>query len=254
MPWRRLVDLQDWLPVKGISACPAILVEHADLSAVKAVMVDIDTRPVLWYFADPMCSWCWGFSPVIERIKTEYGDRVHLSLNLGGLRPGTRAPMTDSLREEILHHWQQVNKLTGQPFKFDGALPEGFIYDTEPASRAILVVGKLQPEQTMACLASVHRAFYSEGRDVTQQSVLAGIAESLGVSVSDFNTGFESSEARKKTQQHFQRTRQAGVNGFPTTVWQHGEQVELLAAGYTPYETIAEKIEQKLKDHAKEAD
>jgi len=22
--------------------------------------------PRLWYFADPMCSWCRGFSPVIE--------------------------------------------------------------------------------------------------------------------------------------------------------------------------------------------
>ena len=23
------------------------------------------------YFADPMCSWCWGFAPVIEKIAAE---------------------------------------------------------------------------------------------------------------------------------------------------------------------------------------
>jgi protein-disulfide isomerase-like protein with CxxC motif len=31
---------------------------------------------VLWYFADPMCSWCWGFSPVIGAIKETYSERI----------------------------------------------------------------------------------------------------------------------------------------------------------------------------------
>ncbi|MDB5418474.1 MAG: dithiol-disulfide isomerase, partial [Phenylobacterium sp.] len=26
-------------------------------------------EPHLIYFADPMCSWCYGFSPVIEEIR-----------------------------------------------------------------------------------------------------------------------------------------------------------------------------------------
>ncbi|HRK78884.1 MAG TPA: hypothetical protein PLQ95_10130 [Thiobacillus sp.] len=26
--------------------------------------------PFLWYFANPMCSWCRGFSPVIESVRT----------------------------------------------------------------------------------------------------------------------------------------------------------------------------------------
>ena len=23
----------------------------------------------LYYVADPMCSWCWGFQPVLEKVK-----------------------------------------------------------------------------------------------------------------------------------------------------------------------------------------
>ena len=34
--------------------------------------MDNDDKPILWYFADPMCSWCWGFSPVISEIKKSY--------------------------------------------------------------------------------------------------------------------------------------------------------------------------------------
>ena len=30
------------------------------------------------YVGDPMCSWCWGFSPVLKRIEAEYGLPVRL--------------------------------------------------------------------------------------------------------------------------------------------------------------------------------
>ena len=100
----------------------------------------------LWYLTDPMCSWCWGFAPVIEAIRQNYSDRLNVELVLGGLRPGTKAPMGSAQREEILHHWQAVQRQTGQPFRFEGALPEGFIYDTEPASRAVVAISAIKPE------------------------------------------------------------------------------------------------------------
>ena len=53
----------------------------------------------LWYVADPMCSWCWGFSPVIEAIQREYGGRLEVEVLLGGLRPGTKDPMPPAQRE-----------------------------------------------------------------------------------------------------------------------------------------------------------
>ena len=93
---------------------------------------------ILWYFADPMCSWCWGFSSVIEDIKDHYDEHLNIALMLGGLRPGTTEAISDESRAEILHHWHQVHELTGQSFFFDGALPAGFVYDTEPPSRAVI--------------------------------------------------------------------------------------------------------------------
>ncbi len=73
---------------------------------------------ILWYIADPMCSWCWGFMPVIEAIRHEYGGRLKVELLLGGLRPGTKEPMQSTQREEICHHWRAVQRMTGQPFTF----------------------------------------------------------------------------------------------------------------------------------------
>ena len=32
--------------------------------------------PPLIYFADPMCSWCYGVSPVIEESRRIYGNAL----------------------------------------------------------------------------------------------------------------------------------------------------------------------------------
>src|SRR5512141_2102520 len=146
--------------------------------------------PILWYFADPMCSWCWGFSPVIETLRDDYRERMKIALVLGGLRHET-APMTAAQREDILHHWRAVQARTGQPFRFDNALPPGFVYDTEPACRAVVTVGGIEPSQIFAVFKAIQTAFSAEGRDVTQPGGLAELAVELGVAGERFVRDFE---------------------------------------------------------------
>jgi len=198
--------------------------------------------PILWYFADPMCSWCWGFSPVIETLRDAYRERMKIALVLGGLRPGETAPMTAAGREEILHHWHQVHARTGQPFRFENALPEGFVYDTEPASRAVVTVGGLDPALIFAMFKAIQTAFYAEGRDVTQPTVLADLAAGLGVDSAAFLQAFDSDAARAKTQAHFRQARQAGVRGFPTLILQQDSQLHSVSNGCLPLETVREAI------------
>lgn len=203
-------------------------------------------KPILWYFADPMCSWCWGFSPVIARIKEEFSDRIAISLVLGGLRPGTVEPMSAELRDEILHHWHEVHRLTGQEFLFDNAMPEGFIYDTELASRAVLTFGKLQPGDTLAYFSAIQSAFYTQGLDVTQEKVLLELASHFSVNPQAFQELFASEDLRALTQEHFKRSRQAGVQGFPSLIWQQEKQIETLSRGFLPWEKISELLSQRL--------
>ncbi len=58
----------------------------------------------LIYLADPMCSWCWGFSPVIAGIKQRFGDALPIRLIIGGLRPGTTKPLDDAGKRTIREH------------------------------------------------------------------------------------------------------------------------------------------------------
>jgi putative protein-disulfide isomerase len=81
------------------------------------------TDRMLWYAADPMCSWCWGFSSVIEAIGKAYHDRLTVTLVMGGLRPGMVTPITPAERDEIFHHWHEVRRRTGHVFMFEGTTP-----------------------------------------------------------------------------------------------------------------------------------
>jgi putative protein-disulfide isomerase len=198
--------------------------------------------PILWYFADPMCSWCWGFSPVIETLRDEYRDRMKIALVLGGLRHET-APMTAAGRAEILHHWREVHARTGQPFRFDNALPEGFVYDTEAACRAVVTVGGLDPALIFPLFKAIQRAFYAEGRDVTQPGVLAGLAAELGVDKAAFLQAFDSDAARAKTQAHFKQTRRAGVRGFPALILQQDARLTPVSSGCQPLDAVRAAIE-----------
>lgn len=202
--------------------------------------------PILWYFADPMCSWCWGFSPVIEALREAYHDRMKIALVLGGLRPGETTPMTTTMREDILHHWHTVHFRTGQPFHFEHALPDGFVYDTEPACRAVIAVGGVDPTHIFPLFKAIQTAFYAEGRDVTRPGILAEVAARLGIDAATFLRAFDSDEARAKTQAHFRQARQAGVSGFPTLILQQGEQLHPISNGCLPLDTVREAIERHL--------
>jgi putative protein-disulfide isomerase len=194
----------------------------------------------LLYVMDPMCSWCWGFAPVAQALVEQAAAAgVPLALVLGGLRTGQGAALEPTTRRYILQHWQAVAKATGQPFRFEGALPEGFVYDTEPACRAVVAARRLDDEYAWALVKAIQQAFYVEGRDVTAAATLAQLAESVGLPRIEFAELFDSQEIHLATQADFSWARDLGIAGFPTLLAERNGQLALLTNGYQPLEELA---------------
>jgi len=202
---------------------------------------------ILWYIADPMCSWCWGFAPVIEEIRLNYRNFLKIELVLGGLRPRTKQAIAPAQREEILHHWKAVNRATGQSFRFEDAMPEGFIYDTEPASRGVVAMFLINPEVIFPFFESIQSAFYVEQKDITKPEILMRLAADMGIDAKLFSRVFESDEAKNQISTHFDKARRWGVHSFPTVIVQNTACYSTLNRGYCPLEPLCIQLDDWLK-------
>lgn len=196
--------------------------------------------PHLIYFSDPMCSWCYGFSPVIEEIRHAYGDALPIRVIMGGLLPGTETPMDAKAKAEISGYWNQVHEASGLPFQTGALDREGFVYDTDPAARAVVVVRREGQDVAARYLGAAQRAFYAEGRDITQGSVLAELAADFGLDPERFLADWSTEEARDETWRDYATSQRAGVTGFPTLVGgpnEHGV-YGVITRGYAPSEQV----------------
>jgi putative protein-disulfide isomerase len=197
-------------------------------------------EPHLIYFADPMCSWCYGFSPVIDQIRQAYGRALPIRVVMGGLRPGTDTPMTEDAKRQVVGHWSHVHEASGLPFDPAVLDREGFIYDTDPAARAVVVVRREGQELAARYLAAAQRAFYAENREVTSGEVLADLAEEFGLDRVAFLDAWNSEEAKQETWRDYAVSQRAGVTGFPTLVGGPNEQgvYGVVTRGYAPGEQV----------------
>ncbi|HEX6000540.1 MAG TPA: DsbA family protein [Hyphomicrobiaceae bacterium] len=201
----------------------------------------------LVYFADPMCSWCYGFSPVISTLAERFEDRLPLDVVMGGLRAGNTEPMRDKDKDFIRGSWAKVGAATGQPFDMDFFDREGFIYDTEPACRAVVTARRLLPRMALPFLARVQQAFYAENRDMTAAGEIADVAEEAGFDRAQFADAFASAEVRNATFRDFLLAQSLGIHGFPTLIAGSDERgYALLTNGYRPFEDLADPLERWL--------
>jgi len=199
---------------------------------------DQATQLSLLYFADPMCSWCYGYAPVIATL----AQSVPVTPVMGGLRPGETRPMNAHFREEIHGHWKHVEQASGQPFDYVQGLPDGFVYDTEPACRAVVTAGHLAAEKKLPYLHSLHQAFYAQARDVKMIAVLVELAVELGLDGAEFARKFMSRELQEETAAEFERARDCGVNGYPTLLLQQPDRLRMISVGYEPLAAVQEKL------------
>ncbi|MFI8744239.1 DsbA family protein [Pseudomonas sp. NPDC077186] len=193
----------------------------------------------LLYVMDPMCSWCWGFAPVAEALAGQAAAAgVPLQLVVGGLRRDQVA-IDAAARVRYLGYWQAVNASTGQLFDFERGLPEGLVYDTEPACRALVTARSLDAASAWPLLKLIQQAFYTEGVDVTQAGVLVQLAERAGIPRIEFAEAFDSQAMVDATAADFSWVQDLGIAGFPTLLAERDGQLALLTNGYQPLEVLA---------------
>lgn len=226
----------------------------ADLNGTSS-KIDAPSGISIIYVGDPMCSWCWGISNHLKNIKDIYGKKdIDFEIVLGGLRPGGGDPWDDQMKDFLKHHWEEVNKRSGQPFGMKLFNRQYFNYDTEPSCRAVMFAKEnLDRDKVLLFFEEVQRKFYVENQDPGEPEFYQSICEDFAVPFELFEKQFASDQLKANTKKDFVLNREWGVKGYPTVLLKKEDQLFLVANGYATFELMSERIDKLISEMEKEA-
>ena len=209
----------------------------------KLVFVSLPEKeimPTLYYIADPMCSWCWGFAPVLEEVAGELPQNVNLRYVMGGLARDSDEPMPEEVRSYVRNAWREVSATTGARFNWEFWEKCQPRRSTYPACRAALA-GGLQgvlPEM----FAALQRAYYMEARNPSDAGTHFALSGELGLDPDRFAGDLVSPRVEELLQKDFARRRELGVREFPSLILESNGGTHSIVRGWATLDTVRERL------------
>lgn len=204
----------------------------------------MSTNNKLYYVYDPMCSWCWGYKPVWQKISQQLESKIEIQYVLGGLAPDSDQPMPEEMQRQIASYWKKIEDFLGTEFNYDFWQKNTPRRSTYPSCRAVLAARKQGAEQAM--LSAIQHAYYLEARNPSDNEVLLSLAANIGLDAAKFEVDFFSAELNKEFLQELEFARRIGGNSFPSLFVATEQGIIELQVDYQSAETTIDQVEQIL--------
>lgn len=206
--------------------------------------------PVLYYFHDPMCSWCYAFDDVLKQMETSLPHSISLRKILGGLAADSTEPMPESLIKSIQSNWRRIEKTVPHiRFNFQFWENNQAIRSTYPACRAVLAANKQAPVFADKMIQQIQYAYYKNAENPSLNETLINCAKQIGLDGQWFKSQYQSPLIESELQEQIQLTQLMEVSSFPSLRLQINEQVLAIRIDYNDAETMLEQIQQLRGGH-----
>jgi len=199
------------------------------------------------YVYDALCGWCYGFSPVINRLYDNYKSILDIEVISGGMVLGKSSGPIGEVAGYISEAYKKVEEKTGVKFGsafLNHTLKEGIAtFDSFPPAKALKIFKELKQEKALEFASDIQTAIYFEGDDPTDMCTYAGMAAKYGVSKNDFEILWSSVDYDVRTREEFIFAQQLNVTGYPTVFVEVENTYHVIARGYTSYRVIRDRLE-----------
>jgi putative protein-disulfide isomerase len=200
----------------------------------------------LYYVHDPMCSWCWGFSPVWKQIKQQLPAQIKLISWVGGLAPDSEEPMPQSMRDHLQATWKRISDvIPGTQFNFDFWTSNTPRRSTYAACRAVIVARQMADKEHEMTLA-IQQAYYLQAKNPSDLETLNEAALSIGLDLEQFRQRMFSTQLMQDFESELQSVHNIGVNSFPSLVLESGASRFNIPINYTSAEVVLQDIQRLL--------
>jgi putative protein-disulfide isomerase len=210
------------------------------------------------YCYDAWCGWCYGFSQVIKRIAEEYANTFSFEVLSGGMILPDEPRHISVTADYISKAYKTVEEYSGVQFGKDylwhifNPDKSDWFPHSEKSAIALCLLKEYHPNKQVQLAADLQYALNYEGRDLTDDEAYRHLLEKYSIPDTEFYSRLRSEAYKQKAYYEFALVKQLQVTGFPTVLLQVSEtKFYLLARGFTPYESLKERIDAVLAETTK---
>ncbi len=199
----------------------------------------------LYYIHDPMCSWCWGFSPTWQQIRTQLSTTLPVVYLLGGLAPDTNAPMPLEMQAKLQQTWHTIAQRLGTRFNFDFWTLCQPRRSTYPACRAVIAAQQQGGGEAM--ITAIQHAYYLNARNPSDDATLIELAKNLGLDTARFSHDLNDPTTQRELELQIALGQSLGAQGFPSLVYSDHTGKHLIHYDYLDPNITLSAIKEKQK-------
>lgn len=143
-------------------------------------------KTTVTYLFDPLCGWCYGASPTMQRLGQH--NAIQLELAPTGLFAGSGGRIMDAAFAD--YAWSndmRIEKLTGQRFtdayRKNVLGKPGSRFDSAPATLALTAVSLSDPQREQEVLKVLQEARYLHALDTSTAPVVVRLLRDMGLGI-----------------------------------------------------------------------
>jgi predicted DsbA family dithiol-disulfide isomerase len=196
-------------------------------------------------WSDYVCPFCYLQAPMFDRLRREYGEAVEIRWRAFELRPEP-VPTLDPAGEYLRTVWDQSVYPMARQRGMTLTLPP-----VQPRSRKAFELAEFARDKR--CFEQAHRAlfkaFFEDGRNLSDINVLLDIGGSAGLNVNELRTALDQNAFVQRVLDDERLAGKLGISAVPTAlIRENGVPLEKAYAirGAQRYEALKASVERHI--------
>ncbi len=212
-----------------------------------------ENKPLLTYYFDGLCGWCYGFSPVIQQVRKDFEQYFSFEVISGGLFLGHRVGTVNTVAPYIKQGaYKLVEALTG--VKFGAAFlkdineEDRIVLDSLPLAKILCIVKELSPNNAFEFTHTLLSSVYRDGISPIDVNNYVQYVSELGIDKETFLAKMADPKYEVFAKKEFEAFRNSGLGGFPALVLESKGKQTLISSGFTDFDTLTQRLNEVINN------
>jgi len=199
-----------------------------------------------YYVFDPLCVFCYGFSPIIHKLYNDYKEDVEFELLPGGLWIDSHKKLvTPQVAINLTKASKKVETISGRVFGegFYKLLEKEHVFDSFVGSKAFITAAEMDESDPFIYLEKLYELTFIRGKDTNNEEMYIEAAKETGLDINTFKELFGSKEKTNETRKKINKVREIGVKSYPTLLLEKEHEIHSYDINYKDYSSLKEWVE-----------